>query len=176
VRQACGRHGFAWLGLPYAGRFDRVVWLIRHVAVYFYVPGEANGEFSNFARFGIERDGLWWPTVEHYFQAQKFLDAAYRERIRSCGTPKKAAELGRSRKVTLRADWERVKEQVMERAVLRKFQTHAQLAAKLLATGDEPLVESAPGDYFWGCGQDGSGLNRLGCILERVRSRLRESS
>src|SRR5690606_7738828 len=133
----------------------------------------AFGAFSNFASHGIEMDGQWWPTVEHYFQAQKFLDRDYRDRIRGCHSAKQAAELGRSRKVPLRADWESVKDEVMHAAVLRKFQTHPDLAELLLSTGDEAIVENAPGDYYWGCGKDGSGRNRLGQILMDVRAVLR---
>ena len=29
---------------------------------------------------------------------------------------------------------------------------------------------NVPGDYYWGCGKDGSGLNKLGEILEAMRS------
>ena len=65
----------------------------------------------------------------------------------------------------------------MTRAAVRaKFRTHADLRAELLATGDEELVENAPGDYYWGCGADGSGKNMLGRILMEVRAELREAS
>ena len=43
----------------------------------------------------------------------------------------------------------------------------------LLATGDKELVENAPGDYYWGCGADGSGRNMLGRILMELRAELR---
>jgi ribA/ribD-fused uncharacterized protein len=141
--------------------------------IYFYVPSDKYGAFSNFSLHGVLMDDLWWPTVEHYFQAQKFEDAVYCEQIRTAPTPKKAADLGRSRAVSLRADWEQVKDEVMARAVLQKFRTHATLRELLLSTGDEDLVENAPGDFYWGCGRDGSGLNRLGTILQDVRERLR---
>ena len=143
------------------------------MAIFFYSRTDAFGAFSNFAPFGVEMDGLWWRTVEHYFQAQKFADPDYRERIRSCRSPKQAAELGRSREVTLRSDWEAAKDDVMRAAVLTKFQTHDDLAAMLLDTGDEEIIENAPGDYYWGCGKDGSGLNRLGEILMETRALLR---
>jgi predicted NAD-dependent protein-ADP-ribosyltransferase YbiA (DUF1768 family) len=42
------------------------------MAIVFYAKGEPFGEFSNFSGHGIEIDGLWYPTVEHYFQAMKF--------------------------------------------------------------------------------------------------------
>jgi N-glycosidase YbiA len=140
--------------------------------VYFYTPQEPYGEFSNFSRHGIEMDQIWWSTVEHYFQAQKFADPAYREKIRLTATAKQAAALGRSRAVPLRPDWEDVKVEIMHRAVLKKFKTHPALRSLLLQTGVRPIVENAPGDYFWGCGQDGSGQNWLGKILEDVRKEI----
>jgi N-glycosidase YbiA len=144
--------------------------------IYFYSTIDHYGEFSTFARYGIELDGHWWPTTEHYFQAQKFEDSAYQERIRTAATPKLAAELGRSRKLPLRSDWESIKDDIMYRAVLKKFQTHPQLRDLLLNTGDEEIIENAPGDYYWGCGKDGSGQNKLGLILMRVRDELRTAS
>jgi ribA/ribD-fused uncharacterized protein len=61
----------------------------------------------------------------------------------------------------------------MRQAVLRKFETHADICKTLLNTGDEELVENAPGDYYWGCGADGTGQNKLGKILMEVRAALR---
>jgi ribA/ribD-fused uncharacterized protein len=145
------------------------------VTIYFYsAREEPYGCFSNFSRHGVELDSRWWPTVEHYFQAQKFAGTPHAERIHRAATPKQAAELGRSRQVPLRPDWEDVKDAVMARAVRRKFETHAALRALLLATGDEEIIESAPSDYYWGCGADGSGLNKLGQILMQVRAALRQ--
>ncbi len=44
------------------------------MTIYFYITKDKYGEFSNFSRHGIEQDGKWWKTTEHYFQAQKFID------------------------------------------------------------------------------------------------------
>jgi hypothetical protein len=108
-------------------------------------------------------------TSEHYFQAQKFAGTPHEEIIRNAASPKIAANMGRSRKRPLRKDWEAVKEVVMRKAVLQKFETHPDIRAVLLATGDEDIVENAPSDDYWGCGADGSGQNRLGKILMEVR-------
>ena len=43
----------------------------------------------------------------------------------------------------------------------------------LLSTGDEPIVENARGDYYWGCATDGSGKNMPGRILVETREKLR---
>lgn len=143
--------------------------------IYFYGSKEQPyGCFSNFSAHGFELDGLWWPTSEHYFQAQKFAGTPHVEEVRRAQSPKQAAMRGRSRARPLRADWEEMKDEVMRRGVLRKFETHADLRAVLLGTGDEEIVENAPGDYYWGCGADGSGKNRLGQILMEVRATLRE--
>ncbi len=143
--------------------------------IYFYAKFDPFYEFSNFAPHGLTVDGVYWPTAEHYFQAQKFHDAAYRERIRQARTPKEAKALGQSRKMPLRADWEAVKEEVMLVALRGKF-VHRKLKRLLLDTGRRPLIEHAPSDYYWGCGKDGSGKNRLGTLLMQVRAELQEES
>jgi N-glycosidase YbiA len=38
-----------------------------------------------------------------------------------------------------------------------------------LATGDELIAEKTTNDYYWVCGKDMSGKNRLGEILMAVR-------
>lgn len=143
------------------------------MTIFFYTKTDPYFEFSNFAPYGVLMNNVWWPTVEHYFQAQKFSDAAYVERIQKAVSPKQAAQLGRSRGVALREDWEEVKDSIMLGAVQKKFETHPALRELLLSTGEKRIVENAPSDYYWGCGSDGSGLNRLGEILMRVREQLR---
>ncbi len=144
--------------------------------IYFYSTRNEYGSFSNFSAHGFELDGEYWPTTEHYFQAQKFPGTPEVDRIRQVKTPKDAAKMGRSRQLPLRQDWEQVKDDLMRKAVLRKFETHADIREILLATADEEIVENAPGDYYWGCGKDGSGKNMLGHILMEVREMLRKST
>ena len=143
------------------------------MAISFYVEGEEFGEFSNFSAHGVEFEGCWYPTVEHYFQAMKFLDLDYPETIRCAVSPKSAKELGNSRDVPLRDDWEALKIPVMRAAIRQKVATHSAVAQLLLSTGDEELIEAAPHDYFWGCGKTGSGQNWLGKVLMEVRKELR---
>lgn len=147
------------------------------MTIYFYSAREQPyGCFSNFSRHGFKLDEYWWITSEHYFQAQKFVetDRPWFEKIRDVKTPKDAANIGRSRKHPIRSDWEIVKDEIMLQAVLCKFKTHPDIQEILLATGDELIVENARSDYYWGCGADGSGKNKLGEILMKVREILRE--
>ena len=144
------------------------------MAIEFYSTKDKYGEFSNFSGHPFEIEGVTWPTSEHYFQAQKFEDPEYRETIRTTLSPMIAARLGRSRKVPLRSDWEATKDEVMFRAVLAKFRAHPDLEQLLLSTGQEAIIEKTTEDYYWGCGTDGTGKNRLGEILMRVRDELRD--
>jgi N-glycosidase YbiA len=142
--------------------------------IMFYTANAPFGCFSNFSHHGFELDDLWWPTSEHYFQAQKFTGTTHEELVRLAPSPKAAARMGRDRSRPLRTDWEAVKDDVMRRAVLRKFERHADLRAVLLGTGDKEIIENSPSDSYWGCGADGQGKNMLGKILMETRDILRE--
>ncbi|MBD2387723.1 NADAR family protein [Cylindrospermum sp. FACHB-282] len=147
------------------------------MTIYFYKVWQPYGCFSNFSPHGIQIQGTYWPTVEHYYQAQKFvgsLDAVIIPEIHAAATPEAAAALGRCCTYRLRPDWELVKTCVMREAVLKKFLTHGEIREVLLNTDDEILVENSPTDYFWGCGADKTGHNHLGNILMDVRAELRK--
>lgn len=142
--------------------------------IRFYSVNKDFGEFSNFALFPIALNGETWPTSEHFFQAQKFEDSEYRQKIRKTESPMNAAKLGRDRKRKLRNDWETVKVGIMRHAVLAKFSQYEELRSLLLSTGTATLVEHTENDSFWGDGGDGSGQNMLGKILMEVRELLQE--
>jgi len=115
--------------------------------------------------------GIHFATVEQAYQAAKTLDTEMRRKIAAmdAGQAKRA---GRS--VTLRSDWETIKETVMVKLVETKFK-HPVLRAQLLATGTAPIIEENTWhDTYWGvC--NGKGQNRLGEILMALRSRLQAS-
>ncbi|WP_111860725.1 NADAR family protein [Acinetobacter sp. CFCC 10889] len=140
--------------------------------IKFYSTQDEFGEFSNFAHFPIKLDGKIWHTTEHYFQAQKFADVQYQEKIRAEKSPMIAARLGRDRKQKLRKDWESVKNNVMKKALLAKFSQHEDLKILLLSTGDAKLVEHTENDAYWGDGGDGQGKNYLGILLMQVREEI----
>src|SRR5438270_10156416 len=148
--------------------------MTEHTIVQFYSVADEFGCFSNFAPYPIGLAGKVWPTSEHYFQAQKFEDAAHREAIRKAKSPMLAARPGRDRKSKLRRDWESVKVSVMTEAVRAKFTQHDDLRATLTGTGNAKLVEHTENDHYWGDGGDGSGKNMLGQILMGIRSELQE--
>jgi ribA/ribD-fused uncharacterized protein len=146
------------------------------MTICFFSQSETHREFSNFAPFAIDLDDARWATVEHYYQAQKFADPQLRQKIRKAEKPAIAKNLADKHKAAIRPDWDAVKDEVMYRAVRRKFELHAELRALLLATGEEDIAESAPNDYYWGVGREGTGQNRLGKIIERIRAELSSST
>lgn len=130
---------------------------------------------SNFYPSPFIHDGIEYPTVEHFFQAAKTLDIQKRKAIAAAKTPGLAKRMGRS--VQLRSDWEKVKVYYMELGLRLKF-ANKDLAEKLLATGDEELIEGN-----WWCDQTwGScncpkhirtpGRNLLGMLLMELRKEL----
>lgn len=143
--------------------------------IYFYRINDEYGCFSNFAHYGFKLDGKWWMTSEHYFQAQKFLGTQYEDEIRLLDSPMKAAEMGRSRNLPLRKDWEQIKDVVMRTAVLEKFKQNEEIREILLSTGKSMIIEKTTNDYYWGCGKEGTGKNMLGEILMEIREQLRHS-
>jgi N-glycosidase YbiA len=147
--------------------------------IYFYKVDRPHGYLSNFSPHPIDLDGYCWPTVEHYYQAQKFLETEFAylgDIIRSAPTPEAAALIGRCPEYAPAASWPDRKLLVMEKAVTAKFNSHPELRRLLLATGEGLIVEDSPVDYFWGCGEDRSGLNHLGKILMHVRFTMAKSS
>jgi len=147
------------------------------------------GFLSHFYPAPILLDGEMWPTVEHYYQAQKSFNSTYRQVIRDAATPGRAKRLaappGASRRISAqswfrkngalpRPDWHEIKLEIMRRADLAKFTQHADLAELLLATNDAELVEDSPLEPYWGVGSDKQGLNWAGRVLMEIREKLRE--
>ena len=143
--------------------------------IRFYHSDQPWGELSNLSRHAIFVGGRVWATVEHFYQAQKFVDTPHEESIRCCQTPM----LAKTRANTLaeehrRQDWPTVKEAVMLEGLRAKFGQHPDLAERLLRSGDRALVEHTRNDAYWGDSGDGTGKNRLGHLLMQVRAEVQE--
>ncbi len=126
---------------------------------------------SNFYSTRVEFEGLTYPSVEHAYQAAKTEDKELRKQFARGIHAGEAKKLGN--KITLRRGWENIKLSIMEELVRKKFQD-IELKDKLLATGEQELIEGNTwGDVFWGQ-VEGQGKNHLGKILMRVRAELKE--
>ena len=144
--------------------------------IKFYSDSDEYGEFSNFARYSITIKNKRYPTTEHYYQSQKFVDKKDQEQIRKANSPMLAARMGRDRKRKLRRDWESAKLNVMREALLAKFTQHDELRELLISTGTAKIVEHSEKDSYWGDGGDGTGRNMLGQLLMATRGILQNAT
>jgi len=133
---------------------------------------------SPYAEFPIQMnvDGKFYtfPTVEHYYQAMKFhaTDARF-QTILSLKNPDDARLLTKKPeyKINRRLDFDENKYTIMEAGLYAKFTQNPEAAEMLKATGDAVLIKSCTVCYKCGFGE-GSGHNRMGKILMKIREEL----
>jgi ribA/ribD-fused uncharacterized protein len=133
-----------------------------------------NRYLSNFHPAPFVWKGREWKTAEHAYQAMKSTQENEKEFIRKLETAREAKIEGK--KVTLRSDWDSIKDSIMEEIVYEKFSQNADLAKQLIETGDAIIEEGNTwGDKYWGiCPPDsGVGENKLGFILMKIRKKLK---
>jgi N-glycosidase YbiA len=141
----------------------------KPMSILFYSKSPEYGWLSNFSEHGFTLEGIRWPSVEHFYQAQKYVGTEAAERIYQAESPLKARKAGQDRALTPCSNWEEIKLEVMRRAVRAKFEQNQRLRKLLVSTGDEELVHESGIDLFWGQTQNGVGHNWLGEILMEVR-------
>ncbi len=141
--------------------------------IKFYRLKDPHGYMGNFYKARHFIYGKWWNTTEASYQAQKTNVESEVLAIQQAKKPMQARNLGQ--KVSLRENWDMIKDRVMYECVLAKFLQHADLRKQLIETGDEELVEDtkSTNDMYWGCGTDGTGRNELGKILMSIRQELK---
>lgn len=145
--------------------------------IYFYHQDDPKtGYMSNFSKHPIVVNNKFYATSEHYFQSKKFEGTVHEERVRLANSPMIAAIMGRNKNSPLRKDWEQVKDQIMYKALEEKFNQHPDICEKLLSTGNAILIEHTKNDSYWADGGDGTGLNKLGLLLMRLRDEFRKKT
>lgn len=134
---------------------------------------------SNFFIHPVEFEDVVYPTNEHAYVAAKTDNPAIRQAmLDTCPTAGEAKRFGRNPKLLqLREGWDDMKVSVM-RDLLRKKFSDPKLRDKLLATGDNELIEGNTWhDQFWGVckcgGHNEEGQNWLGRLLMEVRDEIR---
>lgn len=125
---------------------------------------------SNFWPARVYETGMWFPTVEHAYQAAKRDDSSYRLLIQSVIKPGEAKRLGRGKQGP---DWPTESLRIMIDLLRQKFRI-PEIKELLLSTGNEELVEGNTwGDTFWGQCPVGTGENNLGKLIMKVRSEVK---
>lgn len=139
---------------------------------------------SNFHPSRITYNNLTGDTVEHVYQACKFIrtDPNYAQFVLNAPTPSMAKKRGSARDKQLDPDWEKVyandpflgetryKDWVMY-SILKEKISNQHFESLLLSTNDMILMEDSPTDFYWG-GRN-KGRNMLGKLLMVIRSEIR---
>lgn len=117
------------------------------------------GFLSNYYPCSFVLDGIYYLNAEAAFQAQKV--PLEERRQFACLMPNEAKKLGR-------------------RVLYAKFSQNEEFKQRLLATGDRHIIEDTTGwhDNYWGDCQcprckGVHGQNKLGMMLEEIRTKLR---
>jgi len=162
--------------------------------ITFYKAWDVNGALTNFSPHPIcmppvaaaeepssTSESREWASVEHFYQAQKFGgDGASSpdgrglvEAIAAACSPEEAARIGRraerQQPELMVEDWQTKKVAAMREGLFAKFTRHAEPRRLLLSTAGRQVVECCPHDYFWGCGTEDHGSNKLGQLLMELR-------
>ena len=143
-----------------------------------FYPYEGNGYTVPFSEpISVAYDEVLYSTSEHAYQAAKTLDLEERKVVQAATTAGRAKKEGQ--RVTLREDWESIKDRAMWEIICSKFELNFDMKNKLLATDTAILVEGNRWhDCYWGvCWCDvcmGKGENRLGQLLMRLRKQIKE--
>lgn len=143
------------------------------MTIYFYKQYGELGYLASYSDHGFYLNGVFYKTVEHYYQSEKVSDSDVKEKIIAAATPKEASIIGRDRSIKIKKDWDNLRNDVMYKGVYEKFKQNKDIQIKLLQTGTEDIVEETVDEYYWGCGKKHTGENNFGIILCKVREQLR---
>lgn len=144
------------------------------MAIEFYKEFGEYGYLANYAAYGFEKEGIYYKTVEHYYQSKKFENQEIINKIVNCDTPKEASQIGRDRANIRKNDFKNIKKQVMLEGVLEKFRQNKEICYKLIETRNEQIIENTVDEYYWGIGKEKNGKNNFGKILMQAREILKD--
>ena len=144
------------------------------MSVDFYKEHGPLGYLANYSNHGFIKDGVYYKTAEHYYQASKFDDEKIRQKIINSPTPKEASIIGRDRNNIRKKDWSHQKLDEMYMAVYLKFSQNKDIRSKLIETRNKEIREMTTKESYWGIGPNLDGINHIGKILMRVRKKVKK--
>ena len=138
--------------------------------IEFYKEFGEYGYLANYSNHGFYVNDVFYKTVEHYYQSEKYSDNEIKQKIINAPTPKEASTIGRDRKNIRKKDFKLIKNDVMYKGIYEKFIQNKSIMYKLIETRNKTIVEKTVDEYYWGIGKDESGDNNIGKILMKVRT------
>lgn len=119
----------------------------------------------------VEIDEKIWPSVLHYFHAQKTGNSELQESIRTAATVSDALTVLRDHGKESAYSWEYRCDHVMYFALLKKFEQHAILREKLLSTGSATIVLDSNCESYW-TERRNVVFNTIGKMIMNIRNEL----
>lgn len=139
--------------------------------IYFFKANKIGNSvgFSNFSLHSVNIDNLGtFHTSEAVFQTFKNINNRdYVLKQQNTKSPFISKLLGSKIKQT--DYFNKNKENIMYNILFQKFTQHSDIKQKLLESGLRPIIYTSKSDYFWGIGNNNTGQNILGKLLEKLR-------
>ena len=136
------------------------------MSVDFYKEHGTLGYLANYSNHGFIKDGVYYKTAKHYYQASKFDDETIRKKIINAETPKEASIIGRDRNNIRKKNCRTKKLDDMYTAVYLKFSQNKDIRSKLIETRNQEIREMTTKESYWGIGPNFDGINHIGKILK----------
>lgn len=124
---------------------------------------------SNFHVCPIIYDGITYPSVENFYQAQKTPDRELQ--LEFVGITAGQAKIKGSELKDIVPEWNTHKINVMLTGINLKYSI-PELKQLLINTNNDELVHLSPWDKFWGVDNNGIGSNHLGLMLMNYRNNI----
>lgn len=141
----------------------------------FFLADQQDQFLANFYSEDIHYKFSTYKTAEHFYQASKCEKESDINKIYNAKTAREAKILGKF--IEPRANWERMKADVMDKILRIKFLSNEKMKKLLHDTGDATLIQlNYWHDTYWGCcictQHARTGKNMLGVLLMKIRAEI----
>ncbi|KAG5507409.1 hypothetical protein JIQ42_07704 [Leishmania sp. Namibia] len=146
----------------------------QHVVTFCEVHDPQYGALSPLSPTPLVVRHIQYPSLHHYFLCERFKGSPAEQWVAEATTVWSLDRIVKSAEAEgyQRANWNKVKVDVMLLGTYFKFKQNEAARAVLLSTQPSLLLYHTPTDDFWGDGGDGKGKNVLGVVTMAVRARL----
>lgn len=133
--------------------------------------------FSGYSAHTVEYNGVLYPTVEHAYHCQRYIDPKIIEKIKTARSPFKAWEVSQKYKSQQVPDFNERKVEILTEINRTKLKQHEDIKKAIIDSGNVPIIKhittGPKADGFWDDGEDGEGRNEIGKIWMKLREELK---